>query len=459
MKSSANKRHTGGNSMNRKLMIAAAGLMLMCGGLLAGCSDSSALTTSDAAGKDKVTINVKVPVILLNPDFDEEVQTSYDFLVKAAAAFTEEYKDADVTVNVVEVDQAEVTSIADATDSEAAADVLYGDYFSNESYVYTGRVVPLDDIITDDIRTDIDETFWQASTMDGRVYMMPFLYRQNVLGYNKEMFRACGLEKYCSDREEVQTWTMDEWAEILAALKAQLPENNYALMMYAGNNQGDTHIMSFIRSMGSGFFDEDGRFNINTPEGIAGLQWIKDLQLAGYIPPNADKLVIVDNNDLFVNRQLAIYIVNDATEVNQEFDLGFVNFPSVNGGISTNFNSGFQVFDNGDEAKLKAAKEFVRYIYESDFIDYSEGSIPCSSKVAAKYKDELKSVQKYLDNAATGVHFTGGNPNWMGVRAAFYPNMQKLLTGEYTAEQAAQHIDEECNAAIEEGYASSHLHE
>lgn len=289
--------------------------------------------------------------------------------------------------------------------------------------------------------------------------MMPFLYRQNILSYNKDMFKSCGLEKYCSDKGEVQTWTMQEWDEILAALKAGLGDNKYPLMMYAANNQGDTHVMTYIRSQGSKFFDDDGNFNLNTPEGIAGLQWIKSLQEKGYFPANADELEILDNSDMFTNQQLAIHLVNDATEPLYDFNIGFVNFPSINGGISTNFNTGFEVFDNGDEAKLSAAKAFVKYIYESDWLDYSAGSIPCSKRVAEKYADDLSSAQKYLDNASTGVRFTGGDPNWVGVRKVFYPNIQKLLTGEYTAEKAAEMLDKECNEAIEKGRSESKLHE
>lgn len=425
----------------------------VCCGLFTGCKTDTALE------KD-VTLTVKVPSIMLTPAFDSDISTSYDFLIKAADAFEEENKDANLTINVIEFEPTEQTAeIDDCFDTDNAADIFYADFFNSEAYVHSGRVVPLDDIITDDIKKDIDETFWDMCTQNGKIYMMPFLYRQNILSYNKDMFKSCGLEKYCSDKGEVQTWTMQEWDEILAALKAGLGDNKYPLMMYAANNQGDTHVMTYIRSQGSKFFDDDGNFNLNTPEGIAGLQWIKSLQEKGYFPANADELEILDNSDMFTNQQLAIHLVNDATEPLYDFNIGFVNFPSINGGISTNFNTGFEVFDNGDEAKLSAAKAFVKYIYESDWLDYSAGSIPCSKRVAEKYADDLSSAQKYLDNASTGVRFTGGDPNWVGVRKVFYPNIQKLLTGEYTAEKAAEMLDKECNEAIEKGRSESKLHE
>lgn len=293
--------------------------------------------------------------------------------------------------------------------------------------------------------------------------MMPYLGLQNVLTYNKELFRAAGLEQYISDEGEVQSWTVDEWNEILAALKESLPANSYGMMMYALNNQGDTHIMTLLRMFGSNFFDEDGHFNLETEEGIAALQWIKDGYDAGYFPANAESIETNDCLDLFVNGQLGVYMANSAVESNfQEagIDYGYVNFPTVDGaGANTTFITGFEVYDNGDEAKLAAAKAFVKYIYESDYFDYCAGGIPCSNSVAEKYADDLEDLQKYIDVGDLGVNFTGNNPNWRGVREAFYPCIQNLLYGDKTPAEAAKELDENCNAAIDEGYAGSTLHE
>ena len=99
-----------------------------------------------------------------------------------------------------------------------------------------------------------------------------------------------------------------------------------------------------------------------------------------------------------------MYFVNDARGDMYSFPVGYVNFPSTGArGISTNFYTGFAVFDNGDAQKLAAAKAFVKYIYESDFIDYSSGSIPCSKRVIEKYAEELTGLQRYIKNADTAV--------------------------------------------------------
>ena len=189
-----------------------------------------------------------------------------------------------------------------------------------------------------------------------------------------------------------------------------------------------------------------------------------DCNKKGYFPANAENIEINDCYDLFMNGQLAIYINNavlDASLSKTGIHYGQVNFPSVDGkGFNTTFLTGFEVFDNGDEERLKVAKDFVKFIYETDeWLDYSAGAIPCSKKVALKFADQLKDKQKYIDNNQYGWNFTGNAPTWRKVREVFYQDIKDLLYGEKTAKEMAKQIEDDCNKAIEEGYANSVLHE
>lgn len=422
-------------------------------GLLTGCS---------GAQKKTVRLTVKVPTLTMTPANDTEIIESYEFLEKAAAAFEEQYKDADVEVDVVCFPiTEEKTAITDCFDTPDAADVLYEGYFNMATYIYSGRVVPLDDIISDELRADIDDASWAQSRVDGKTYMMPFLALQNILGYNKELFRQAGLEAYISDDPVIQSWTLEEWEKILSALHEKLPENTFPMMMYAKNDQGDTHVMLYIRNRGSEFFDGQGRFNLSTPEGIAGLQWIKDSYDKGYFPTHCENLEISDNITLFSKGQLALQIMNNSLIPNMpQLDMGYVNFPGPGDGFSTSWVTGFQVFDNGDEAKVKAAKDFVKFIYENEtWLDYSSAGIPVSASVAEKYKDQILLLEQFYQNSANAVDFMANNPNWRGVREVFYPHIQDLLRGDKTAEEVAQALDTDCNAAIDAGRADGKLHE
>jgi multiple sugar transport system substrate-binding protein len=342
-------------------------------------------------------------------------------------------------------------------------DILYEDFFNMTAYVHTGRVVPLDDIITEEIRGDIDEEAWTISSVEGKTYMMPYLSRQNILIYNRDLMASCGLEAYCGEEMEIQNWTTQEWTQILDTLAENLPDGVYPMAMYAKNNQGDTHILSLLRAFGSPIFDDQGNFDLESDEGIQALTWIQDGVAKGWYPPHAENLEIADCQELFNNDQLVFYVFNNANVVLYDdlADYGFVNFP---GGVATSFVTGFEVFDNGDEAKVTAAKDFIRYIYETEeWLDLSAGNIPESKKTAEKYADRIPMLSQFTANADHVVDFMNGSPNWQGnetsVRSVFWPNIHALLLGTVTPEECAQQLDEACNQALEIGRETSTLHE
>lgn len=417
-----------------------------------------------ASGEEKpqVTLTVKLPPLtVVNADTD--ITDAYDLLTEAGKDFAAQYTDADVTVDVIKFAYTEEDDyITGCFDTENAADILFEGYFNMAGYIHTGRVVPLDDIITDVMRADIDSALWEMSQVNQKTYMMPYYSLQNTLCFNKELFDLCGLDEYIGEKGEIQSWTPEEWEEILSALADRLPEMSYPMLMYAKNDQGDTHIMTLIRSRGSAFFDENGRFHLNTPEGIAALQWIADSYEKGYFPAGCENMEINDCNDLFLNNQLAVYMTNSATAINLDLDTtGFVNFPSEDGaGYNTSFVTGFQVFDNKDAVKLETAKAFLSYFYsKEELMNYAQIGLPASKSTAGRVSDHIFMQEAYSSNAVNTVDFIANNPNWRGVRDVFYPHIHNLLAGTETPKQAAAAIDADCNAAIDAGWANSKLHE
>lgn len=429
-------------------------VMLCC--VLTGCGQKP-------AAKENVKIMIKVPVLSMECVTDPEVKMADQFLQKAWNAFAEQYTDYNVSADVIVFEQTGYEgAITGCYGTAEAADLLYGGYFNISGYVHDGYAVSLDDIITDAIRNDFDESMWSVSSINGKTYLMPFLNLQNILTYNKAMLREAGLDEYVSDKEEIQGWSLDDWEIILSSLKAELDENQFPMLMYAKNNQGDTHTMLQLRVKGSQFFDENGRFNLNTPEGIAALQWIKDNYDKGYYPENCEDLEINDCVSLFANNQLAFALFNTALAQSYSgylFDRGYVNFPAAdpNGACST-FVTGFMAFDNGDAKKLEVVKAFLKFIYENEqWLDYSAGGIPCSKGTAQRHGSEVFMGEMFAANNKYVVDYQMNNPNWLGVRAAFYPHINALLTGKETPAEAAAGLDADCNAAIEEGYAGSKI--
>ena len=165
--------------MKRKLFY---GLLVavLCCGILTGCGGKT------LEKKEDMTLMVKVPVLGINSVSRPDIVDSRTFLEQAGAAFAAQYEKANVTVQVDSFDYVdEIQAIPGCFETPDATEVLYEGYFNMASYIHTGRVVPLDDIISDDLRKDIDDASWAMSMVNGKTYMMPFSSMQNVLAYNK----------------------------------------------------------------------------------------------------------------------------------------------------------------------------------------------------------------------------------------------------------------------------------
>ena len=443
--------------MKRKLYYILLAVVLCCG-ILTGCG------AKGTGKKEDVTLIIKVPALMMNSVSHPDILDAATFLQQAGDAFAEQYEEANVTIQIETFEYVdEIEAITGSFDTEDATDILYEGYFNMASYIHTGRVVPLDDIISDDLRSDIDDASWAMSMAGGKTYMMPFSSMQNILIYNKQHFESCGLEKYVSAENKIQSWTMEEWTEILNTLAEKLPERTYPMMMYGKNNQGDTHIMTLMRAYGSTIFDETGNFDFESGETVQALEWIQEGVSKGWYPPHPENLEISDCNELFSNGQLTINMFNNASFTLYENieDFGYVNFP---GNLATSFVTGFEVFDNGDEVKTKAAKDFILFIYENEeWLDTSAGNIPACKSVAEKYNDQITMLDEFVSNAAHVVDFMNNSPNWQGndtsVRSVFWPNIHEMLSGTITPQECAEALNEACNAALQTGRENSTLHE
>ena len=418
--------------------------------IVVGCNREN-----DKNKKEKVKITVKTPAISMDCVNDVEVNSTADFLEVISENFCKDYTKYDVDVNVVEynlVDEAE--AIEECFDTESAADVVCGDFYDTGTYIHIGRAVPLDDIITNEIKKDIKKEYLEMGCINNKTYFIPFTKRQNILAYNKELFKKCGLDEYIS--EGISNWSIKQWNTILDTLTAKLPNNCYPMMMYSFDSNGATYIMTLLRAFGCTFFDNDGRVKINTPEGIKALEWIKQGYDKNWYPNHCENLTNVDNVELFDNGQLAIHVVNSATFSLYDIDMGYVNFP---GNLTHSFVTGFEIFDNKDAKKIEASKAFVKYIYENEkMLEYSTGGIPVSMKIREKYIDRIGMLKEFSLNKNNEIDFSRNTKNWHGLRKAFYPNMYKLFTEELTPVECAKSLDKDMNEALDVGNRNNNLH-
>lgn len=412
---------------------------------------------------EEVRLVIKTPMQEMNTVSRPDIRDTTSFLKQASSIFAAQYRDARVrpevkTFNYVD----ELRAVTDSFDTETAPDVLFGATFNLSGYIDMGRVAPLDDILDEGLLADIAPEIWEMARRDGRVYVLPFLTMQNILIYNKSLFRQCGLERFIGKGLEIQNWSLKDWKTILDTLAEKLPHGKYPIAMFAKNNQGDTHMLTYLRSFGGRIFNDRGDFDFQDPLVVRALSWLQEGVRRGWFPPHPENLEMKDCSELFANGQLAIYMFNNANRALYTHlpEYGFVNYP---GNHATNFCNGFVVFDNNDPRRLRAAKELLRFIFATDeWRDVSAGNIPVSRRTLEKYRDKIVMLDEFSKNSVNVVDFMNKSPNWQGrddsFRSVFWPNINKLLALRISPEQCAADLDRVCNRALETGRSNRRLH-
>ncbi|WP_040196758.1 ABC transporter substrate-binding protein [Candidatus Soleaferrea massiliensis] len=432
---------------------------LLCALLAAAlCLSLAGCQTQETTEREKVSLIIKTPPIGLGSIPGMGEAEVYDMLTEAAEHFQAQYDKYDVEFSISRYDYLdEQSQLADKYGTPEAADIFFAGSWNVPLYVKRGWLVPLDDLIDADLRADIDESIWRQNSIEGHVYTMPFHQLQNTLMVNRTMMERAGLKDYIPAGDSVAHWSTEEFNLICQRLTESITdENTFAFMMYAANNQGDSHIMTLLRAYGCPLYDDSGNFAVNTPEGIRALAWIKEMDAQSFTPKGAENLELLECVNLFYNGQLAICVGNltnlwDAR--NKGLDVFTANFPDLSGaGYCTASSNGLCVFDNGDETRIQVAKDFLHFLStDEDSMKYTLGTLPVNESVIERYQDEIWMLKAYGDNTPNAVDNIRGSLNWQGVRDVFYRSINDLLIGTKSPEEAAAAIDESCNAALERG--------
>lgn len=425
-------------------------------GILAGCAFSP---QPEPKQPQPVTVRIKCPPMTMAYDAEHPDVEIYDLFSEAVEKFSAQYEDAEVNFIIEKfqyVDEKE--QVIDKFGTEEAADILFGGSFNIPTYILEGRLAAWDEVIDDELREDIDDAIWRQCMADGKTYLMPYFQLQNNLMVNADMMRAAGLEEYIPPADTIAQWSTEEFNLILHALRESIAEErSFPMFAYAANNQGDIHTMTLLRAYGCGIFDENGNFAVNTPEGIEALTWLKRLNEEEITPKGAENMDLAANMNLFYHGQLAVCMgnqvnLNDCRNL-YGIDVFLANFPSLDGkGYATSYLNGFTLFDNGKPEVMRAARDFIRFIYsDKELLRYSLSSTPVLKSYVEEHKDKVWMMQAYSDNSVNVVDFLNNTPNWEGVRSSFYPHIIDLYRGNKTPEEVAAAIDESCNAAVAEG--------
>ncbi len=358
------------------------------------------------------------------------------------AKFNEKYPDIKVTLELLDYQNGD-TQVTGAITAGTTPDIIMeGPERLVANYAAAGKMVDLSDLWTDEVKQDIattSEAIVNACQLDGKFYEYPLCMTAHTMAINYDAFKAANALQYLD--EENRTWTTDNFVKALEALKAkgEIPVNG---IVYCGGTGGDQGTRALVNNLYSGKFTnpEHTEYTANSAENVKALTKLQQLVNDGLLTADPS-FVANDELQAFANKTAAMSFCWNASNKDKyaeqtDFKTFAMAFPSDDGkpelcgGIW-----GFGIFDNKDANKVVAAKEFIKFICDSEQAADSvrlTGFFPAKSSLGNVYTgteaeetaNEFMKLMPYLGD------YYNVTPNWPEQRDNWFNLLQQVFNGD-----------------------------
>lgn len=454
---------------NAKRFATAALASVMVFSFMAGCSKNDTKKTSQARTTTQETLK---PVTLEFWAFarwngikgTEPDGKTGDWEIDAAKRFMQKYPHVTIDTQIIDSKTGpQKLSVAVAGDS--APDVL-GDA-NNRFYDYAnmGYLLPLDEHVSKEDLADYETAAWEMTRIgDGKHYYFPWGVTPQFMLVNKTLFKQAGAENLLPQNKE-RTWTRKEFITALKAATSKL-DGVYGTGLFGDTSTGDSFLLNFLWSGGARTFDDKlTKFMLNSPAGVEGMKFLKELIDEKLVNPGAAGVKITDINTLF-DQQKILTLSSTPLQYSRtmksmadgklpKFEIEAYHYPTAEGEKPATYlhSFGFAVFANQDAYEQKWAVEFAKFLAgkeNSAAVKASNAFSPRKSQ-AALYED-LKdpnvnfaaSIIKYAVDGGISI------PGYSQIRSDWTPTLQKFMLGRISPEEALKEMEINTNNKIAE---------
>ena len=443
-----------------------------CGGSSSGGGGSEAPADSKAAEESKAAADEKAPA---DEGGAAEAGAAADITLwtypvgkwgdsatvdELLSNFNAKYPDIHVTVEYLDYTNGD-DQVNTAIEGGQAPDlVLEGPERLVANWGARGLMVDLSDLFAKDEAKDIYENVEAAcKSTDGKYYEYPLCMVAHCMAVNKTIFEQADALQYMD--LDTHSWTTDNFLKAVQAVYDSGHENVGAV--YCAGQGGDQGTRALINNLYSGTFTnaDHTAYTANSPENIKALEALVAQDGIGFDA----SLVGGDEINLFRQNVLAVSFCWNAQQQNNadNGEAGHTNsgdeiipmlFPSDDGKTELCGGIwGFGIFDNGDAAKIEAAKTFIDFMANDP--DQVRASVLASGFFPA-HKD-VTDVYDGSDTADVMAMFTEyfmpsmGDyyqvvPGWAEARTEWWNMLQRIGSGGDVAEEVGV-FDTNANAA------------
>ena len=327
------------------------------------------------------------------------------------------------------------------------------------NYANEGLLVDLSDLWEG--VTDIPESISSVSQLDGTYYMYPLSVAAHCMAINYEAFEAAGALQYID--EETRTWTTDDFVAACEALKAAMDAGTITMaetgIIYCGAQGGDQGTRALVNNLYSDYYvTEDGTsYNANSANNVKALTQLQAMVNDGTMGVSTS-YVASDELQAFANGTCAMTFCWNYSNYSQyaaqtQFTPFAMAFPSDDGVPELEMAGpyGLCVFNNGDQAKIDAAKEFVKFVCDDQTAGVeavkTTGFFPAHEGWGDIYEGDETRAPFSLMSEYLGRYYSL-TPGWVAQRALWWPMLQAIMGTGADVQTAADDYVAQANAGM-----------
>ncbi len=174
-------------------------------------------------------------------------------------------------------------------------DIWYAE-FSNAGYLYDAS-----DKITDEMKAGIFPSGWEITTVDSKVYGLPWGIDGMYFMYNEKILKEAGFEN------PPKTW--EELEEMSQVIKDKGLVEYPMVWSWAQAEASICTLVALLYGNGGTFVDDAGNPTFNNAEGVEVVQWMVDSIEKGYTNPASISYLEEDVRNVF-SQGKAVFAVN-----------------------------------------------------------------------------------------------------------------------------------------------------
>ncbi len=349
------------------------------------------------------------------------------------------------------------TQVTTAIEAKTTPDIIFeGPERLVANWGAAGKMLAMNDFWTEEALADInansDVVAPACMGADGNYYMYPLCMTAHCMVIDKAAFEKADALQYID--MEKHTWTTEGFEMALRALvKAGYSPTG---LIFCSGQGGDQGTRMLVTNLYDGRFTDDAHtmYTADSEENIKALTTLQKWAEEGLISfdPSING---GEEIQLFVNgtSKMAfcwngVQHANNLEKVADGIEMFPMTFPSedgvprLDGGIY-----GFGLFNNGDEARVAAAKEFIRFICDDSVqvrksvYTTSLAPVRASISVTELYAGTEKALNgEYAMFAPYLGDFYQVTKNWTVQRYEWWNLLQRVGAGGNVADEVAVYI-------------------